>query len=394
MNSARGLALEAVRRVVDEGAYSNVLVSSMLSRSGLDERDRGFAAELAYGTLRRLVPLDAFIEAASGRTVDRVSTTARHALRLGAHQILDMRVPAHAAVGETVSLAEPRERGFVNAVLRKIAQDPPKPPTGDSESEIAIRTGVAPWAVRELRALLGEGAEAAAAGLADRAPLSIRANACRASIDQIEDALNEVGRHPRRGAVDPECLLLEGGEPSSLPGWREGLFAVQDQASAYVVRALDPQPGDRVLDVCAAPGGKALMATCLVGDAGNVVACDVREPRLRLIAREGERLGLAPTLMVQDGTRPAVREGFTRVLVDAPCSGVGSARRRPDLLWGVGQGGLTGVGARPVGIASGGGAPCPPCGGGGPPFAGGRGGRGGPSPRAPASSTRCVPSLG
>jgi 16S rRNA (cytosine967-C5)-methyltransferase len=352
MTSARALALEAVRRVVDEGAYSNVLIPALLSRSALDERDRAFAAELAYGTLRRLVTLDAVVEEASGRGVDRMSAGARHALRLGAHQLLDMRVPAHAAVGETVDLVSAKERGFVNAVLRKIGRSAPAPPEGAGERDIALRTGMAPWAVRELRALLGDDAETAASALASRGALSLRANACRAGAGDLESTLEAAGRSPRRGEVDPECLLLDGGDPLSLPGWKEGLFAVQDQASAFVVRTLDPRPGGSVLDVCAAPGGKALMASCLVGEAGSVVAADVREQRVGLIRREALRLGLMPQLLVQDATRPGIRGGFDRVLVDAPCSGIGSARRRPELLWRVRKDALVGLAARQLEIAS------------------------------------------
>jgi 16S rRNA (cytosine967-C5)-methyltransferase len=118
-----------------------------------------------------------------------------------------------------------------------------------------------------------------------------------------------------------------------MPGFTEGWFAVQDQASALVVRALDPQPGDRVLDVCAAPGGKASFAACLVGEEGLVVAGDLRAGRADLIRRGAQRLGGRVRVLVQDATRPALRGNFDRVLVDAPCSGVGAARRRPELLW-------------------------------------------------------------
>ncbi|HXF72023.1 MAG TPA: transcription antitermination factor NusB, partial [Actinomycetota bacterium] len=176
----RAVALAAIRRVVEEGAYSNLAVPALLSRSGLDERDRHLAAELALGALRKLIPLDRAIAARSARPLDRISPRALQLLRLGAYQLLFLRVPAHAAVAETVALAGPRERGFVNAVLRAIAADPPPPPAGSSDEDVAGRTGLAPWAVRELRRILPAGeVEAAAAALAERGPLTLRPNPCR-----------------------------------------------------------------------------------------------------------------------------------------------------------------------------------------------------------------------
>jgi 16S rRNA (cytosine967-C5)-methyltransferase len=350
--TARSVALEAVRRVVDEDAYSNRLIPALLERSGLDRRDRAFAAELAYGTLRRLLPVDHAIEARASRSVARISPTARHALRLGAYQLLFAHVPPHAAVGETVGLAHPRERGFVNAVLRRIASTPPERPAGTEDADVSLRTGLAPWAVRELRNLVGDDAERAASALAERGPLCVRVNTCAGDRDGLLGALAERGEEPTSAPVDPDCLLIEGGDPRSIPGWREGRFAVQDQASAFVVRVLDPKPGERVLDACAAPGGKAVFAACLTAPDGIVVAADVLPSRLGLVARQAGRLGVRVELLAMDATAPAVRGPFDRVLVDAPCSGIGSARRRPELLWRVPRDGLSRLARRQVAIAS------------------------------------------
>jgi 16S rRNA (cytosine967-C5)-methyltransferase len=342
-----------VRRVIDEGAYSNRLLPASLARSGLDERDRAFAAELAYGTLRRRLPLDHAIGQRSSRPVDRITPAAAHALRLGAYQLLVAGTPPHAAVAETVALVGARERGFVNAVLRRIAEDPPQPAGGHDDAAVSARTGLAPWAVRELGRLLPrDEVETAAGALAARGPLSLRVNPCRSDLATLEAALRGAGHEPRGGDVDPACLLLDRGDPARLPGFGEGWFAVQDQASAFVVRTLDACPGERVLDVCAAPGGKALAAACLVGEDGLVVAADLRPARIAPIAREAARLGVRPLLLAQDATAPAVRGPFGRVLVDAPCSGVGSARRRPELLWRVPRDDLSRLARRQVAIAS------------------------------------------
>ncbi|HUL84168.1 MAG TPA: transcription antitermination factor NusB [Actinomycetota bacterium] len=349
--TARSVALEAIRRVIDLRAYSNLVLPGLLARSRLDARDRAFATELTYGTLRRLLPVDAAIAARASRPVERMSAGARHALRLGAYQLLFAGVAPHAAVGETVALVSARERGFVNAVLHKLADDPPSPPTGSDDEAVSLRTGLSSWAVRELGALVGPEAERAAAALAERAPLCIRANTVRVDVLELQERLASAGVRAVRARVDPDCLLLDGGAPASLPGYDEGWFAVQDQASAFVVRVLDPQPGERVADVCAAPGGKALHVAALVGS-GVVAAADLAPARVALIRRQADRLGLRPAVLVQDGTRPALRGGFDRVLVDAPCSGIGSARRRPELLWRVPRDRLTGLAARQVAIAA------------------------------------------
>jgi 16S rRNA (cytosine967-C5)-methyltransferase len=332
--SARQVALEVIRRVADEGAYSNRLLPSALGRSGLDARDRALATELAYGTLRHVPELDEAIGARAARPVARMTPGARAALRLGAYQILHTRIPAHAAVGETVGVVVPRERGFVNAILRRLAKEPPAAPGGVDDHAIGLRTGMTSWAVGELRKLLPpEEVEPAALALGENGPLTLRVNTCRTTVDQVMARLREAGLHPDIGRIHPECVLLPGGNPTSLPGWSEGWFTVQDQASAFVVEALAPEPGDRVLDACASPGGKTTFIACRIGEEGRLVAGDLRPDRTGLITPGLKRLGLRALILAQDATRPAVRGPFDRVLVDAPCSGIGSARRRPELLW-------------------------------------------------------------
>jgi 16S rRNA (cytosine967-C5)-methyltransferase len=332
--SARTVALEAVRRVVDEGAYSTIVLPAALHRSQLDARDRAFATDLTFGTIRHLSSIDWALDRVASRPVSRMSPGARSVLRLGAYQVLFTAVAPHAAVGETVGLARDRERGFVNAVLRHLAAEPPPWPAGTAASDIAIRTGLAPWAVEELgRILPSDEVEAAAQGFATNASMCLRVNTPVVSVDTFVDALRRAGQDPQPARVDPTCVLVQGGDPTGFPGFDEGWFAVQDQASAFVVRTLDLQPGDRVLDACAAPGGKTAYASALVGDDGLAVGADVHAGRTALIRRGAERLGYHPLVLTQDARQPAVRGPFDRILVDAPCSGIGSARRRPELLW-------------------------------------------------------------
>ena len=351
--TARSVSLEAIRRVTDGGAYSNRVLPALLARSGMSERDRALATELTFGTLRRLLGLDRAIGMRSTRPVERMSPGARAVIRLGAYQLAFTRIPPHAAVAESVGLADPRERGFVNAVLRRLAEDPPPAPDGDDEEDAAARTGMAPWAIRELRRLLGEEeAEVAAEAFGERALLCLRTNPCRSNAADLAEVLRSAGKEPRPGGLVPGCLLLDGGDPTRLPGFADGWFAVQDQASAFVVQALGVEPGSRVFDACAAPGGKSAQAACLAGSTGLVVAGDLHPERTSLIRATGERLGVRIVVLAQDATRPAVRGGFDRVLVDAPCSGLGSARRRPELLWRSRGGDLSGLARRQVEIAA------------------------------------------
>jgi 16S rRNA (cytosine967-C5)-methyltransferase len=351
--SARAVAFDVVRRVTEEGAYSNIALRRALERARLSDRDAAFATELAYGTLRRLVPIDRALEPLLERPLGSAPKAPRAALRLGAYQLRYTRVPAHAAVSETVSLVDRRHRGFVNAVLRRLTSESPAEPSGSSDEAVSARTGLAAWAVRELgRILPDEEVEPAAAALGERGPVAVRVNTCRASIDDVEQDLARAGVRTERGGLRPASLLVGAGDPASFPGFEDGRFAVQDQASSFVVEALEVRPGDRILDVCAAPGGKTAYLACLAGDVGEVVAADLSPVRLSLARAGLERLGVSARFLVQDGRRPAVAGGFDRILVDAPCSGIGSARRRPELLWRGHRDELSGLARLQVGIAT------------------------------------------
>ena len=350
--SARAVALDVVRRVTEQGAYSNLTLSGALQRSDLSARDRALASELAYGTIRRRGSIDWLVAPLLDRPLADARPSGLALLRLGAYQILFTRIPPHAAVSETVALAHPKERGFVNAVLRRVASSVPQWPQGQADADISVRTGLSEWAVGELRRYAGDAVEDAAEALAQRAPVTLRTNTCRSSVEDLESALGEARVRTIRGDLHRSSLLMESGAPVDLPGFREGWFAVQDQASSFVVDALDPQLGDRVLDACAGPGGKAAHIACLVGAEGRLVAGDLAVQRARLVTGTADRLGVRVLVLAQDGRRPALRGGFDRVLVDAPCSGIGSARRRPELLWRADKRDLSSLARLQVGIAT------------------------------------------
>lgn len=326
-----------VRRVVEEGAYSNLALAAALGRAGLDARDRRLAADLAYGTLRAIPRLDPVIASHASRSFRRIDPIVLAVLRLGAYQVLMTRIPPHAAVSETVSLAPPRSRGFVNAVLRRVAAAPPAPaPEGDDDEAVAARGGVAVWWVAELRRLLPpEEVEPAAAALASATSLCLRTNPARSSPEALLEALSRAGvaAEPARWAA--RVVRVDSAAPASLPGYEEGWFAVQDEASALVGEAAAISPGERVLDVCAGPGGKTADLAARAAPNGLVVAGDRSPARARLVGATAARLGVPVRVLAQDARRPALRPDlrFDVVLVDAPCSGLGASRRRPELLW-------------------------------------------------------------
>jgi 16S rRNA (cytosine967-C5)-methyltransferase len=350
----RALAHRVIRRVTEEGAYSNLALAGELGRSDLIGRDRRLAADLVYGTLRRLLVFDRAIAAAADRPIARIDPQALALVRLGAYQVLFSRIPPHAAVSETVDLAGPRHRGFINAVLRALAGSPPPIPQGADDEAVSARTGLVGWAAAELRRLLpGDEVEPAAAALASPADLCLRTNTCSASRDRLEQALRQAGHEPRPGAHHPDVLCLPSTTPALLPGYKEGWFTVQDEASVLVASALEASPGERVLDACAAPGGKAADLACRVRPDGTLVAADVLPKRLDLVRRTAERLGVRVLLVAQDARRPALRGAFDAVLVDAPCSGLGTARRRPELLWRPTRAGLARLARLQVAILAG-----------------------------------------
>ncbi len=343
MLTARDLALEALIRV-EGGAYSHVLLPRLLRQSELSEQDRAFATGLVYGTLRRQRALDHLLALVLDRPSRDLEPAVRAALRLGAYQLVDG-VPAHAAVGETVEAigrVTPRARGFVNAVLRAVAASgPPWPwPRGHDTEALAIRTSHPAWLVERLVADLGAEDARATLEAANVPPaVTLRPNPRRTTVTALAAELRASGIDVEPGRLLPDALLVRGsGDPQRLAPVAAGRATPQDQGSQAVVVALGPRPGESVLEVAAAPGGKATGIAERVGDDGLVVALDLHPGRIRLVRDAAARLGLGNvTPLVADGRTPPLRAGcFDRVLVDAPCTGLGVLRRRAEARFRIG----------------------------------------------------------
>jgi 16S rRNA (cytosine967-C5)-methyltransferase len=342
--SSRETAFTALLSVED-GAYSNVVLPAMLRDSALDTRDRGFATDLVYGTLRQQRALDYLLGLSADRPLEDLDTPTRVALRLGAYQ-LTRNVPAHAAVGETVAIAPRRSRGYVNAVLRALAGVGPNWPWpgGDDVAALGVRLSYPDWIVEALVAQYGLADARASLEVANEPPpVALRVARERATVQGVADELRAAGVEVTRGALADGALLARGiGDPARVPAVAEGRATPQDEASQAVVDELDPQPGDTVVDGAAAPGGKATAIAERVSAQGRVVACDVHSGRIRLVGSARDRLGLDGVFpVVADGRALPVRPACAdRALVDAPCSGLGVLRRRAELRWRVRPGDL------------------------------------------------------
>jgi 16S rRNA (cytosine967-C5)-methyltransferase len=340
--NARALAINVLARVRATDAYLNVVLDTMLSESPpKDPRDAALVTELAYGSTRRQLSLDYAITRFADRKLDALEDKVLAALRIGAYQIFHTRVPARAAVAETVQALKEvgltRATGFTNAILRKLAglPGPPLPAQTDVAEYLAVRESHPKWLVeRWLRHYGRERAEAMLVANNEAPPVVVRTNTAKVTRDALLAQLQEVGIEARPASVSPLGIILPSvGRVEDVYGFAEGLWQVQDEAAQLVnVYGAIPESA-RVLDACAAPGGKA----CHLAQEHEVVAVDLHANKLRKIEAEAKRLGVEGRLKsyAHDAAEPFPEEWgeFHAFLVDAPCSGLGTLRRHPELRY-------------------------------------------------------------
>ena len=347
VDPARKVAFEVLKAVRVQDAYTNLALPALLRKHGLGGRDAAFATELASGTLRRRATYDAVLDACTDRPLRKIEAKVLDALRLGAHQLLAMRVPQHAAISTTVDLVRsevgPGAGGFANAVLRKVSQHdldawlvelaPAR--EADPVGHDALVHSHPTWVVEALgAALTGVGAGAEVGDLL--------------AADNVAPAVTLVAR-PGRSTRDelpgeptpwsPYGVVLGSGDPGQVPAVAEGRAGVQDEGSQLVAVALADAPlegpDEHWLDLCAGPGGKsALLAALAAGRGADLLAVERQPHRAELVRRALAGADGVRGVVTADGTRPPLAAGsFDRVLVDAPCTGLGALRRRPESRW-------------------------------------------------------------
>lgn len=348
-STARETALYVLTEVETAGSYSNLLLNGALQRAALAGPDARLATELVYGTISRMLTIDYFLGKFVAKGTHKLEPWVRSLLRMSFYQLYYLdRIPPHAAVNEAVNIAKKLGHqgisGMVNGVLRNVIRQKDTliiPGNLKPAERLALEYSHPEWLVA--RWIKQYGAETAAAICqADNEPpaVSIRVNRKKATREEVLTGLEQQGLEVSPSPLSPDGILVKGGGNMALTTWyQDGWISIQDESSMLVADAVDAAPGMTVLDCCAAPGGKSChIAERLSGSGGKVIANDVHPHKAKLIAEQATRLGLDQTVQVTTGDALMLAElyepaSFDRILLDAPCSGFGVIRRKPDLKW-------------------------------------------------------------
>lgn len=343
---ARDAALEALLQMERKGAWSDGSLKRITAQAGLDGRDAALCTRLTYGVVQNRTLLDYYIDSWCSQRAVRLEPVVVGVLRLGIYQILFMdKVPDRAAVHETVELVKRRGKtraaGMVNAVLRKCVASKnalPPLPQKDTAARLTVQYSHPKWLVERLIALVGE-QEAEEFLRLDNEPVPtvIQTNTLKTTPDALAEELRASGVQLQAHPWLTGCFEVTGtGDMARLPAFAEGRCTVQDAAARLAAVTADPQPGDRVLDVCAAPGGKSFAMAMLMGNRGDILSCDIHPHKLKLIESGAARLGITSvrTALADGRERHAAWTGQADVvLADVPCSGLGIIRKKPDIRW-------------------------------------------------------------
>lgn len=344
MKDARYTAVQALLRQSTANAYSNLVLDSLISQNGLDQRDGAFASALFYGTLERMLTIDHILSAYSAKPLSELSASVREVLRTGICQLVFMDgVDDYAAVSESVNLVKAmgktKASGFVNGVLRSFLRDSKKipPVSGGRAEQLAVEYSCPAWLISVWLEHYGE---AACLRMLERSlgkpPVYLRANTLKTDAGSLSRLLKEQGVEAQPDGEVAGCVAVFGrAAVEKLDAFQQGLFHVQDKASQLCAASLGALPGERVLDVCSAPGGKTFTIAQLMEDQGEVAARDLHAKRAALVRRGAARLGLSSvTASVWDASVFDESVGvFDRVLCDVPCSGFGIIRRKPEIKY-------------------------------------------------------------
>ena len=340
--NCREVALNIINRVLNEGAYSNIVLSAELNESDLNEKDRGLVTELVYGTIRRRNTLDMIISNYV-KDIKLMDKEVLNILRMAIYQMhfLD-KVPDFAACNEAVELAKKvslENSKLVNGILRSYTKDPDNIQIKDGMlDKLVYQYSFEPWFIRMIYKQYGEEiGRKILAGLNETPKVTVRVNSAKTDFDEVYEKLEEAGYDIEEGYVCPEAIIIRGG--SSIENnelFNKGYITVQDESAMLVAPMLDLQKNDIVLDLCAAPGGKTTHIAEILNSEGEVYSFDLHENKLSLIEDSIKRLGLGSTnVEVMDATKLNSKyiAYADKVLIDVPCSGLGIIRKKPEIKW-------------------------------------------------------------
>lgn len=341
MDNARKTAVTVLLKIEKQSAYSNISVAAALKETELTREDKAFVSALVYGVLDRKITLDYVLSSFMKTPIKKTAPFTLAVLRTALYQIMFMdKIPDSAAVNEAVKLIkksrENRNTGFVNAVLRAVLRSEKLLPQGDTTKELSVRYSCPEWIVESF--VEDYGVETAKKLLEESLkapPFTVRVNTEKIGAFALGEELEKEGVTLINTEIDNAFILDKGIDIAKNPLYKNGMFYVQDLASQIAVSTLAPKEGERVLDMCAAPGGKTFTMAQLMKNKGEIVACDLYEARVGLIAESAKRLGL-------DIIKPIVCDAsqfnedlgkFDCILCDVPCSGLGVIRRKPEIKY-------------------------------------------------------------
>ena len=346
MGSARETAVLTLAACEKQGAWSDGYLKRAIREQGLDRRDGALATRLCYGVLQNKLLLDWRLAQVCSMRLEKLDVKVLCGLRVAAYQLLFLdKIPPSAAVNEAVEMAKrhsrnPRAAGLVNGVLRTLLRQGKNLEANETDKpkRLSIQYSHPQWLVEDFSALLGvEGTQGLLAANNQQPPTTAQVNYLKTTPDKLAEELRTAGADVQPHPWLEGCLLLSGtGDLERLNTFQRGEFYIQDAASRLAVLAAGITPGQRVLDCCAAPGGKSFAAAILMENRGELISCDIHPHKIKLLEAGRERLGLsivAPALQNAAQPREDWLDGFDVVLTDVPCSGLGIIRKKPDIRY-------------------------------------------------------------
>ncbi|MBU8907062.1 16S rRNA (cytosine(967)-C(5))-methyltransferase RsmB [Desertibacillus haloalkaliphilus] len=343
--NVREVALDLLMQIEKNQAYSNLLLNQTVNKEKLSTKDVGLLTEMVYGTIQRQAALDFFLTPFLKKGLDKLDLWVLVLLRLSCYQIVYLdRVPERAIIHEAVNIAKKRGHrgisGMVNGVLRSIQREgvPSFDEITDSVERLAVETSHPEWMIKRWVRQFGEEDTKAMCEVNLTPPsVTVRVNSARTTVKEMLVHLREEGVTVEHGDLSSDAIKVVKGNVTHTNAFKNGLITIQDESSMLVGRALAPEQGMKVLDSCAAPGGKTTHLAELMDNLGHVTALDLHEHKVKLIQEQSDRLKLtniSPAKLDARKVREQFEEeSFDRILVDAPCSGLGVIRRKPDLKW-------------------------------------------------------------